>query len=256
MNDLTIPPLKNRAGLLESALYKLYTRSARVSNIEEIGDAFRIVTLDGKALRGAEWTPGDKIQIQLGGWTQRTYTPMGWDADGGRTRILIYLHTGGHGDPSERNGPGARWARALRKGDDCVVFGPRKSIRLTDPHATVIVVGDETSLGLAAALADHISAPTVVGLFETSQPDVTARMVERLELQGAALYARRNDDAHFTEMEARLAALLRAHPEAEVILTGRAGAIQRMSKLLKQENVAAGRRQSKAYWGPGKTGLD
>lgn len=95
-------------------------------------------------MRDAGWTPGDKIQIQLGGWTQRTYTPMGWDAEGGRTRILVYLHAGG---------PGAQWARALRKGDDCVVFGPRRSVRLTRPQSTVIVVGDETSLGLAAALA-------------------------------------------------------------------------------------------------------
>lgn len=253
MNDLTIPPLKNRAGLLESALFKLYTRRAQVSDIEEIGDAFRIVTLDGEALRGAEWTPGDKIQIQLGGWTQRTYTPLGWDADGGRTRILVYLHAGGHGDP---DAPGAQWARALRKGDQCVVFGPRRSVRLADPHETVIVVGDETSLGLTAALADHIGAPSVVGLFETSRPDDMVRIIERLQLQDAAFCARLDDDAHLADMEAQLSGLLRTHPAAEVILTGRAGAIQRMTKLLKQKNVAASRRQSKAYWAPGKSGLD
>lgn len=247
MNDLTIPPLKNRAGMLESAILKLFTRSARVLEIEEIGDAFRIVTLGGEALRDADWTPGDKIQIQLGGWTQRTYTPMGWDAEGGRTRILVYLHAGG---------PGARWARTLRKGDDCVVFGPRRSVRLASPPSAVIVFGDETSLGLAAALADQMAAPTVVGLFEVSQPGDTAAALERLEIQGATLCPRLEDDGHFTELEARLAALLRAHPEADIILSGRAGAIQRVGKLLKQENVAAGRRQSKAYWAPGKTGLD
>lgn len=247
MNDLAIPPLKSRAGLLESALLKLFARSARVLDIEDVGDAFRIVTLGGEALRDADWTPGDKIQIQLGGWTQRTYTPMGWDADGGRTRILVYLHAGG---------PGAQWARALRKGDDCVVFGPRRSVRLARPQSTVIVVGDETSLGLAAALADQMSAPAVLGLFEVSRAGDTAPVIERLEMQGAALCLRLGNDGHFTEMEARLAALLRAHPEADVVLTGRAGAIQRMGKLLKRENLAAGRRQSKAYWAPGKTGLD
>lgn len=247
MNDLALPPLKNRAGRLESALLKLFTRSARVLDIEDVGDAFRIVTLGGEALRGAEWTPGDKIQIQLGGWTQRTYTPMGWDADGGRTRILVYLHAGG---------PGAQWARALRKGDDCVVFGPRRSVRLAPAPSTVIVVGDETSLGLAAALADQMAAPAVLGLFEVSRAGDTAPMIERLDMQGAALCLRLGNDAHFTEMEARLAALLRTHPEADVVLTGRAGAIQRMGKLLKRENLAAGRRQIKAYWAPGKTGLD
>ena len=248
MNDPAIPPLKNRAGLLESALLKLFTRSARVLEIEDVGDAFRIVTLGGEALRDADWTPGDKIQIQLGGWTQRTYTPMGWDAEGGRTRILVYLHAAG--------GPGAQWARALRKGDDCVVFGPRKSVRLARPQSAVIVFGDETSLGLAAALADQAAAPTVLGLFEVSRPGDTAPMIERLDMQGAALCARLDNDGHFAELEARMAALLRAHPEAEVVLTGRAGAIQHMGKLLKREDLAAGRRQSKAYWAPGKTGLD
>ncbi|HWW70316.1 MAG TPA: siderophore-interacting protein, partial [Duganella sp.] len=105
-------------------------------------------------------------------------------------------------------------------------------------------------------LADQTAAPAVLGLFEVSRPADTAAAIERLEMQGAMLCTRLEDDGHFTELEARLAALLRAHPEAEVVLTGRAGAIQRMGKLLKQENVAAGRRQSKAYWAPGKTGLD
>jgi NADPH-dependent ferric siderophore reductase len=247
MNDLAIPPMKNRAGLLESALRKLFTRSARIVGIEDVGDAFRIVTLGGEALRGAGWSPGDKIQIQLGGWTQRTYTPMGWDAERGRTRILVYLHAGG---------PGAQWARTLRKGDDCVVFGPRRSVRQAPTISAVIVFGDETSLGLAAALADQTDPPAVLGLFEVSRPADTAPVIERLELHGATLCPRLENDGHFTELEARMEALLRAHPEAEVVLTGRAAAIQHMNKLLKRENVAAGQRQSKAYWAPGKTGLD
>lgn len=247
MNHPTLPSTKNRAGLLESALFKLFTRGARVLDIDDIGDAFRLVTLGGEALRGADWTPGDKIQIQLGGWTQRTYTPMGWDAEGGRTRILTYLHAGG---------PGAQWARQLRKDDECVVFGPRKSIRLAAPQSHVIVFGDETSLGLAAALADQMAAPTVLGLFEVARAADTLPMLERLEMQGATLCERRAGDSHFGELEARLATLVRAHPEAQVILTGRAGAIQHMSRLLKQENVSADRRQSKAYWAPGKAGMD
>jgi len=188
MNDLALPPLKNRAGLLESALFKLYTRSARVLEIEDVGDAFRIVTLGGEALRGAGWSPGDKIQIQLGGWTQRTYTPMGWDADGGRTRILAYLFAGG---------PGAQWARAVRNGDDCIVFGPRKSVRLAQRPSAVIVFGDETSLGLAAALADQSDPPAVLGLFEVSRPADTAPVIERLELHGTTLCTRLENDGHF-----------------------------------------------------------
>ncbi|NGZ85399.1 siderophore-interacting protein [Duganella sp. SAP-35] len=233
--------------MLEGAMLKLFTRGAQVLGIEDIGGAFRLVTLEGEALRNVAWTPGDKIQIQLGGWTQRTYTPMGWDADNGRTRILVHLH----GDA-----PGTRWARALRVGDQCIVFGPRKSVRLSGPPSTVIVFGDETSLGLAAALSHQLSAPTVIGLFEVSSPADAARAAERLDLNGVALCARLEDDRHFAELEQRMTALLREHPAAELVLTGRAGAIQHISRLLRQHGVASERRTSKAYWAPGKSGMD
>jgi len=239
--------IQKPAGLIEAAMFKLFTRGARVAEIEDIGGAFRIITLSGEALRKVEWTPGDKIQIQLGGWTQRTYTPMGWDAENGRTRILVYLH----GDA-----PGTRWARALRVGDECIVFGPRKSVRLARPQSTIILFGDETSLGLAAALRDQMSAPTVLALFEVSNRADTARVVERLDLNGAALCPIVENDGHFGELETRMSALLREHASADIVLTGRAGAIQQMSRLLRQHGVASGRRESKAYWAPGKTGID
>ena len=247
MNDRATPPAIQRAGPLETAVLKLFTRAARVLDVEDIGDAFRIVTLGGDALRDVAWTPGDKIQLQLGGWTQRTYTPMGWDAESGRTRILAYLHAGG---------PGAQWARTLRRGDACTVFGPRKSIRLAAPQAPIIVFGDETSLGLAAALADQMSAPTVLGLFEVTRPTDAEAVVHRLQLQGAVLCTRLANDGHFNELETRMSALLQAHPTAHIVLTGQAGAIQRIGKLLKRRDIAAGRRHSKAYWAPGKTGMD
>jgi NADPH-dependent ferric siderophore reductase len=247
MNDIGTTATKNRAGLLETTILKLFTRSARVLEIEDIAGAFRIITLGGDALRKADWTPGDKIQIQLGGWRQRTYTPMGWDAENGRTRVLVHLH----GDA-----PGTRWARALRVGDDCVVFGPRKSVRLPGQRSAVILFGDETSLGLAAALSDQMSAPAVLGLFEVSRLADTTPVIARLDLKQAELCVRLEDEAHLNAMEARMSALLQAHPAAEIVLTGRAGAIQRMAKLLRQWEIDAGRRQSKAYWAPGKTGMD
>jgi NADPH-dependent ferric siderophore reductase len=247
MHNIATPMTENRPGLLESAVFRLFTRSAQVLGIEDIGGCFRLVTLGGEALRNAGWVPGDKIQIQLGGWTQRTYTPMAWDAENGRTRILIHLH----GD-----GPGARWARALRIGGDCIIFGPRKSVRLRGPQAKVILFGDETSLGLAAALADQMSAPTVLGLFEVSNPADSAPVIERLDLKHAALCTRAAGDGHFSALETRMSALLQAHTEADVVLTGRAGAIQRMVRLLKDRDIDAGRRHSKAYWAPGKTGMD
>ena len=234
--DTTTSP--QRAGRFASALQKIFTRSAQVLAVDDIGGSFRLVTLGGDALRAVDWTPGDKLQLMLGGWVQRTYTPIDWDAEQGRTRMLVYLH----GDA-----PGTQWARALRVGDRCAFFGPRKSIRLA-PHASpVILFGDETSLGLGAALATQAS---IHMLFEVREQAPVQAAIERLRLPNASVAS----DAHV--VQAQMAALLRAQPDADIVLTGQAGSIQQISKLLHQHGTAAKRRQSKAYWAPGKTGLD
>src|SRR5450830_189680 len=119
MNEITMSAAKKRTGLIESAFLKLFARDAKIVDIEDVGTAFRIVTLGGNALYNIEWTPCEKIQILLSGWTQRTDTPIEWNSDIGRTRILVYLHC---------DGPGARWARTVQVGDKCVVFGPRTSL--------------------------------------------------------------------------------------------------------------------------------
>jgi len=247
MNDTAVATPKKRAGLLESAMHRMFMRHAHVLAIEDIGRAYRIVTLGGDALRETAWTPGDKIQIQLGGWTQRTYTPIDWDSENGRTRILVYLHA---------EAPGTRWARSLRKGDDCVMFGPRKSIDCIQLRGPVIFFGDETSLGVATALFNHSSSPAAQMLFEVSALAEAKPVVEQLQLNDAHLFARMANDGHFAELEARMSAFLQTHAAADVVLTGKATSIQRITRLLRQRDIGGGRRQSKAYWAPGKVGLD
>ncbi|NVM75922.1 NADPH-dependent ferric siderophore reductase [Duganella sp. SG902] len=234
--DTTLSP--KRAGVFEAALQKIFTRGARVLEIAEPSPDFRLITLGGDALRDVDWTPGDKIQLMLGGWTQRTYTPLDWDAAEGRTRILVYLH----GDA-----PGTRWARTLRQGDACAFFGPRKSVRLAPAASPVILFGDETSLGLAVALS---AEATTHMLFAARDPGQTRAVAERLQLRNASVESAEH------ALDAHMAALLAAHPMADVVLTGKAGAIQHMGRLLREHGVGAARRQSKAYWAPGKTGLD
>lgn len=245
MDDSLPPATKKRIGLLESAMFKLFTRPARVLDIEELGGAFRLVSLGGEALRGVAWHPGDKIQLQLGGWVQRTYTPIAWDAQAGRTRILVYLHG---------EGPAAQWARTLRTGDDCVLFGPRKSLDLAPPGGPVILFGDETSLGLAAALSAQARAVQIV--LEVSRLADAMPAIDRLGIGHARVLARLDKDWHFASVTRELAALQRARPDAQIVLTGKGGSIQHVSQFLRRENIGQGRRQNKAYWAPGKAGMD
>jgi len=244
MNDdlAFAPQQKKRAGLFEATLQKLFTRSATVVDIVDLGRAFRLITLGGDALRGVDWTPGDKIQVQLGGWVQRTYTPIGWDNVSGHTRILVFLHA---------DGPGTQWARTVKKGDACVVFGPRTSLALAPTRTPAIVIGDETSLGLAAALSAR--GPVQV-LLEVANRHETTPALNYLGLTDVQLCIR--TDAENPALEAHLSALLMQDASPDIILTGRASTIQQLTRFLRQTGIGSGKRHSKPYWAPGKTGLD
>jgi NADPH-dependent ferric siderophore reductase len=233
-------------GWLSKALLSLFMKRATVAAIEDVADRFRLVTLEGAALEGIAWTPGQKVQIAMdSAFVARTYTPVDWDAVAGRTCILGYAHS---------DGPGSVWLRGLRVGDECDVFGPRGSLdpgRMIPPLA---VFGDETSIGLAYALTSMGRLDPVSCCFEVRDVGSSGQVLARFSLAGATLVGKRDDDAHVGDMEAALCAPIDAR--ASFVLTGKASTVQRLRQNLRREDVPAARILTKAYWAPGKQGLD
>jgi len=243
---LSLRPKPKPPGRLSQALTRLLMKRATVAAIEPLAPRFRLITLEGPALAGVNWTPGQKIQIAMGSaFVARTYTPIAWDGAEGRARILGYAH----GD-----GPGSGWLEALEPGAECDIFGPRPSLDVAGLAGPIVVFGDETSMGLAHALAARDSARTLACVFEVGDVDHAGAVTMRLGLSDAALFERAPDDAHLEAMAAALASRVAAG--ASFVLTGRAGAIQKLRQGLKLEGVSPGRIATKAYWAPGKTGLD
>lgn len=238
------PRTTKTPGRFSKALLGLFMKRATVAAVEDVADRFRLVTLEGAALRGVTWTPGQKIQVAMGSaFANRTYTPIRWDAAAGSTRILGYAHG---------EGPGSAWLRALRVGDECDVFGPRTSLDSSRTTAPLAVFGDETSIGLACALTSI--DPLVRCCFEVGDAGSSGQVLARLGLAGATLVTRRDDDAHLGEMEAALGTAMASG--ASFVLTGKAGTIQRLRQTLLWEGVTPARILTKAYWAPGKQGLD
>ncbi|UPJ54205.1 siderophore-interacting protein [Bradyrhizobium sp. 200] len=221
-------------------------RPARVAAVETLSPHFRLADLEGEALRNVAWTAGQKVQVSMGsGLCARTYTPMSWDADSGRTRMLTFAH----GD-----GPGSRWASGLREGDTCQFFGPRRSLDLSGPESPVVLFGDETSFGLAAALRDSPLGAGALHVFEASDVAESRPVLEAIGLGQATLIERIADDAHLAAAEAEMLRL--AASGAHFVLTGKASSIQRLSRALKAVGVVSSRMKTKAYWAQGKIGLD
>jgi NADPH-dependent ferric siderophore reductase len=239
-------PTSKASGRLSKALQRLFMKHATVVAIEQLTDRFRLITLEGSALKGVAWTPGQKIQIAMGSaFVARTYTPIEWDAAAGRTRILGYAH----GD-----GPGSAWLLALKPGDECNIFGPRSSLDVSRAAGPLAVFGDETSIGLAYALTHQDRTWPVACCFEVGDIGSAGEVVARLGIGDAALFVRKWDDAHLEEMKAALPALVATG--ASFALTGKAGTIQQLRQCLKRPPGLTRHIASKAYWAPGKAGLD
>jgi NADPH-dependent ferric siderophore reductase len=219
-------------------------RPARVAAVETLSPRFRLIALEGEALKGVAWLPGQKVQVAIGsGLSSRTYTPVSWDADAGWTRLLAFLH----GD-----GPGSRWAASLRQGDGCQFLGPRSSLDLSGTDAPAMLFGDETSFGLGAALQRESAAAELV--FEVSDAAESRAVLTAIGLAQATVVERREGDTHLAAIGADLSRHVARG--ARFVLTGKAQSIQSVSKALKKSGVASSSVKSKAYWSPGKTGLD
>ncbi|MBO9714624.1 siderophore-interacting protein [Sphingomonas sp.] len=238
MTAMTDTPAK-ASGRLSQALIRLLMKRATVTASEALSDRFRLITLEGPALEGVGWVPGQKVQVAMGSaFVARTYTPIEWDAATGRTCLLGYAHG---------EGPGSAWVLAARPGDQCDLFGPRGSLDPRSLAGPLALFGDETSIGLAYALA----CPAYL---EVNDATESSRVAAKLALAPPTLFERCADDSHLAELEATLPALAAAG--ASFVLTGKAGTIQRLRQALKRHAVPGSRILAKAYWAPGKTGLD
>ncbi|HEU5075327.1 MAG TPA: hypothetical protein VFU02_14150 [Polyangiaceae bacterium] len=235
-------------GRLEGALTRIFMKSTTVRASSELGERFRLVTLSGDSLRAVRWRPGQKVQVAIGNWAYRTFTPICWDADEGLTQLLLFLH----GDT-----PGSVWGRALALGSSCTLFGPRDSIELDRLDRPALLFGDETSFGLAHAMRFTASGARGVRMvFEVSSREVAEKILDQLGITEAELVERKPADAHLSELEQVVVARVQGHSIQSCALSGKASSIQALSKRLRSLGISRSQLRTRAFWAPGKVGLD
>lgn len=211
-------------------------RRATVVSSEAVSPGFQLITLGGPELKGVDWTAGQKVQIAMGSaFVARTFTPVEWDPIEGQTRIVTYAH--GHG-------PGSDWVRGVKPGDTCDVFGPRGSLDVTGLRGPAVVFGDETSFGLALAIARLQERGPVQYLFEVNAADTARSVLKKLDIDKFELFTRTPNDDHLGNIEPQLTAP--ATSGATFVLTGKATSIQRLRRSLKTLNVPSARVMTRA----------
>lgn len=230
--------------LLGSVLGPLLFRSARVASATLLEPRLLRLVLASPSLVGVEGGPGQKVQLFLPEIGMRTYSPVEWDAAKGSFELLVLLHA---------DTPGPTFARALAVGAPVQFMGPRRSTPLEAGRALVLF-GDETSFAVARAF--ELATPgSVQAVFEVTGRAAWLPVLDTLGLGSAHLVERAAEGTHLVEAGLALVERLRARPEAALVTTGRASSIQSVRSQLKASGLLrAG--ASKAYWAPGKVGLD
>lgn len=237
---------KRKPGALSKALTSMLMRPATVVANERVGENFHCIDIAGEALKNVVWFPGQKVQIALGSaFVRRAYTPSCWNSREGTARILAYAHGAG---------PASGWFAKAAPGDIWNLSGPRASLDLSAITSPLLFVGDETSFALAGAAGNFGSAARTSYLFEVDELDSAKPALALLGLHDGALLKRKVGDAHLEDMISRLPYYVKAG--ATFVLTGKASSIQRIRQSLKALEVPRNRILTKAYWAPGKVGLD
>jgi NADPH-dependent ferric siderophore reductase len=227
-------------------------RATTVARVEQLAPGLRRLTLQGEDLKKLGWQAGDKVQLMLPGMVARTYSPFDVDTAAGTLKVLAYAHG---------EGPAAAWTAAAAEGDAIPVFGPRGSLALGSMPGPVVLVGDETSLGVSLALHRHRDPKNgrpadVAAVFELSDAAGYAPALAELGLAHAATVQRQPGKAHLPALEAAVRSALEALPQATLVLTGNARTIQALRAALKARPTPCAGQKTKAYWAAGKKGLD
>jgi NADPH-dependent ferric siderophore reductase len=117
--------------------------------------------------------------------------------------------------------------------------------------------GDETSIGLAQALAGTMhAAHDATYLFEMSMHSDTHLLLREVGFPKASIVERMPADGHYETLEARIGEIVAEMRPGAYALSGKAASVQRIGRILKKLGVEPTRIRSKAYWAPGKKGLD
>jgi NADPH-dependent ferric siderophore reductase len=243
--DSTMPTLSR---ILSSAVEKLMFHPVTITGVEAVGESFRLLTMEGVGFQGVKWIPGQTVQIFLGNLTKRAYTPMRIDPDAGSACFLFYLHG---------NGPGSTWAASAKAGDICQVMRPKDSIDFASLTGAALFFGDETSLAAAQALhgCQRQTAPTRY-VFEVHSPAQAEVILRKFGVSQALLVQKRGDGSHLADVISQLAEQSARMQSPQWVFTGQARSIQSVQKGLKQAGISLFGSKVKAYWSPGKTGLD
>ena len=207
---------------------------AKVTKVESLTPTLKKITWVHESAHA--WRPGDKIKVHVADGVMRSYTPSRADAQTDAMELVAHIHG---------KGAGSAWAQALAPGDTFAFKGPVKSFPVDRDAESpwAVFFGDETTLGLAAALREGGRAGRVLGAVEVEPGAAGAAAALGLEVEELRREGGRGDAlvAYAEQME---------WPEGEGVfwLSGEADSVVAVRKVLLARGVARRDMRIKSYW--------
>jgi NADPH-dependent ferric siderophore reductase len=209
--------------------------AATVTEVEDLAPRVRRVRFAGPSLVGMDWKPGQKIKIEAGN-KMRSYTPARVDTKAGWMDVVFFLHG---------NGPASLWASSVGVGQAARFKGPVKSMpsaKKTPDWA--MFLGDETAIGLAAALLEDLPKTVqVVGAIEVDALDS-----EAVEAFGLTLSVAIRQQQHGAALLKWLSQTKFPEGRGMIWLSGEANSVRALKLALAKRGPSNVKFKMKAYW--------
>lgn len=209
---------------------------ATVLEVEDLSPRLRRVRLGSRDLVGMRAHPGDKVKMQVGPRSMRSYTLSGSSPEEGWFDTVMFRHG---------SGQGSAWATHARDGVRTRLFGPVPS--MPGPSGTeswAWFLGDESTVGLARGLARGCPPSTQLqGAIELDPIDAPA--LEALDL---SLTPAHRAGPHGRALLHWVANATVPNGTGVVWISGHADAVQACQRAVIEAGVDPSFVRCKAYW--------
>ena len=166
------------------------------------------------------WRPGQSVEIEVAPRTWRRYLLAWGDRFAGRLEVVASLAAGG---------PGSWWAAVAGTGDPVRLRGLRDEAVLDARASRHLVLGDETAVGLHAALVRWLPAAHALDALIEVAPWAPVAMIDR-DRPPFAVVPRQ---VAAPGVQLAQAAIARVDPATAVYVVGTAALVERVQTALR-----------------------
>jgi NADPH-dependent ferric siderophore reductase len=223
-----------------------------VTSVTDLTSQFRQIRLTSAELGDFDHRPGQDMMLLIsaaGREVRRRYTIRSFDRESRQLELNISMHG---------EGPGLRWARAVRAGDKIEAIGPRGKVTLVPGADWHLFAGDETAIAACFSMLEAL-AREVPALALLQVDESFAEQVAWLDAHAPAKVTWIDGKAARAggqSLPDTLRGLDLPPGLGHAYLGGEVGLVIAARNVLLERGLARDQISAKAYWNVGSANLD